>query len=112
MTHFDIPIEIKTEDSARNTTNVKSARVTQQAESDIRSVTPRRGRGRGDSSSRSAFAPHQAKMKQAEYSVEMGGEAMPTQRKRQEHPESPFQRENEFSKLKDQVQAAGTKNLG
>ena len=49
-----IPIEIKTEDSAEIQQMIAELA---EAESDIRSVTPRRGRGRGDSSSRSAFTP-------------------------------------------------------
>tara|TARA_R110000824_G_scaffold178190_2_gene357782 strand:+ start:398 stop:1141 length:744 start_codon:yes stop_codon:yes gene_type:complete len=93
-----IPIEIKTEDSAEIQQMIAELAA---AESDIRSVTPRRGRGRGDSSSRSAFTP--SSEESGGIFGQMGGEAMPTQG-RDKKSRTPFQRENEFSKLKDQVQ--------
>tara|TARA_R110000803_G_scaffold42047_5_gene90231 strand:- start:2167 stop:2910 length:744 start_codon:yes stop_codon:yes gene_type:complete len=93
-----IPIEIKTEDSAEIQQMIAELA---EAESDIRSVTPRRGRGRGDSSSRSAFTP--SSEESGGIFGSMGGEAMPTQG-RDKKSRTPFQRENEFSKLKDQVQ--------
>lgn len=93
-----IPIEIKTEDSAEIQQMIAELAA---AESDIRSVTPRRGRGRGDSSSRSAFTP--SSEESGGIFGQMGGDAMPTQG-RDKKSRTPFQRENEFSKLKDQVQ--------
>jgi hypothetical protein len=93
-----IPIEIKTDDleEIRELINNLS-----DAESDIRSVTPRRGRGRGDTSSRSAFTP--SSEESGGIFGQMGGEAMPTQG-RDKKSRTPFQRENEFSKLKNQVE--------
>jgi hypothetical protein len=93
-----IPIEIKTEDSAEIQQMIAELA---EAESDIRSVTPRRGRGTGDTSSRSAFTP--SSEESGGIFGSMGGEAMPTQG-RDKKSRTPFQRENEFSKLKDQVQ--------
>ena len=93
-----IPIEIKTDDleEIRELINNLS-----DAESDIRSVTPRRGRGRGDTSSRSAFTP--SSEESGGIFGQMGGEALPTQG-RDKKSRTPFQRENEFSKLKNQVE--------
>ena len=93
-----IPIEIKTEDSAEIQQMIAELA---EAESDIRSVTPRRGRGTGDTSSRSAFTP--SSEESGGIFGSMGGEAIPTQG-RDRKSRTPFQRENEFSKLKDQVQ--------
>jgi hypothetical protein len=93
-----IPIEIKTEDSAEIQQMITELA---EAESDIRSVTPRRGRGTGDTSSRSAFTP--SSEESGGIFGSMGGEAMPIQG-RDKKSKTPFQRENEFSKLKDQVQ--------
>lgn len=92
-----IPIEIKTEDlqEIRELLNQLA-----NAQGDIRSITPRRGRGTGDISSRSAFA-----RPEEEGTGIFGGitgEALPTTM-RDKTSRTPFQRENEFSKLRDRV---------
>lgn len=92
-----IPIEIKTEDleEIRELLNQLD-----NAQGDIRSITPRRGRGTGDMSSRSAFAsPDEIG---SGIFGGMTGEALPS-KGRDRTSKSPFQRENEFSKLKDRV---------
>ena len=93
-----IPIEIKTDDldEIRELINDLA-----EAESDVRSIRPRKGRGTGDTSSRSAFTP--ASEESGGILGTMGGDALPT-RGRDRTSKTPFQRENEFSKLKDQVQ--------
>jgi hypothetical protein len=93
-----IPIEIKTEDSAEIQELINSLAS---AESDIRSIKPRRGRGTGDTSSRSAFT-NQDEEGDGIFGG-MSGEALPS-KGRDRTSKSPFQRENEFSKLKNQVQ--------
>ena len=93
-----IPIEIKTEDSAEIQELINSLAA---AESDLRSIGPRRGRGTGDTSSRSAFT-NQDEEGDGIFGG-MSGEALPS-KGRDSTSKSPFQRENEFSKLKDQVQ--------
>ena len=93
-----IPIEIKTEDSAEIQELINSLAS---AESDIRSIKPRRGRGTGDTSSRSAFT-NQDEEGDGIFGG-MTGEALPS-KGRDRSSKSPFQRENEFSKLKNQVQ--------
>ena len=93
-----IPIEIKTEDSAEIQELINDLAA---AESDIRSIKPRRGRGTGDTSSRSAFTSQDEEG--SGIFGGMGGEALPS-KGRDRTSKSPFQRENEFSKLKDQVQ--------
>ena len=93
-----IPIEIKTDDAAEIQELINSLA---EAESDIRSIGPRRGRGTGDTSSRSAFTNQDE-----EGGGVFGGgsgEALPS-KGRDRTSKSPFQRENEFSKLKNQVQ--------
>ena len=93
-----IPIEIKTEDleEIRELLNQLD-----NAQGDINSITPRRGRGTGDMSSRSAFARPEEDM--GGIFGGMSGEALPS-KGRDRTSKSPFQRENEFSKLKNQVQ--------
>ena len=93
-----IPIEIKTDDSAEIQELINSLAA---AESDLRSIGPRRGRGTGDTSSRSAFT-NQDEEGDGIFGG-MSGEALPS-KGRDRTSKSPFQRENEFSKLKDQVQ--------
>ena len=93
-----IPIEIKTDDLEEITKLINDL---SDAESDIRSVTPRSGRGRGDTSSRSAFTP--SSEESGGIFGQTGGEALPTQG-RDKKSRTPFQRENEFSKLKNQVE--------
>lgn len=93
-----IPIEIKTDDleEIRELLNQLD-----NAQGDIRSITPRRGRGTGDVTSRSAFAS-QDDIGSGIFGG-MTGEATPTAI-RDKTSRTPFQRENEFSKLKEQVQ--------
>ena len=93
-----IPIEIKTDDSAEIQELINSLAA---AESDLRSIGPRRGRGTGDTSSRSAFT-NQDEEGDGIFGG-MSGEALPS-KGRDRTSKSPFQRENEFSKLKNQVQ--------
>ena len=93
-----IPIEIKTDDSVEIQQLINDLAA---AESDIRSIKPRRGRGTGDTSSRSAFTSQDEEG--SGIFGGMGGEALPS-KGRDRTSKSPFQRENEFSKLKDQVQ--------
>ena len=92
-----IPIEIKTSDSEEIQALINDLAA---AESDIRSIRPRRGRGTGDTSSRSAFASPEEEG--TGIFGGMTGEATPTAI-RDRTSKSPFQRENEFSKLKDRV---------
>jgi len=92
-----IPIEIKTSDSEEIQSLINDLAA---AESDIRSIRPRRGRGTGDTSSRSAFASPEEEG--TGIFGGMTGEATPTAI-RDRTSKSPFQRENEFSKLKDRV---------
>ena len=92
-----IPIEIKTEDleEIRELLNQLD-----NAQGDIRSITPRRGRGTGDMSSRSACTS--ADEIGSGIFGGMTGEALPS-KGRDRTSKSPFQRENEFSKLRDRV---------
>jgi len=92
-----IPIEIKTSDSEEIQALINDLAA---AESDIRSIRPRRGRGTGDTSSRSAFTSPEEEG--TGIFGGMTGEATPTAI-RDKTSKSPFQRENEFSKLKDRV---------
>ena len=92
-----IPIEIKTEDLAEIRELLNQL---DNAQGDIRSITPGRGRN-GDTSSRSAFA--RSDDEAGGIFGGMGGEALPM-KGRDRTSKSPFQRENEFSKLKNQVQ--------
>ena len=93
-----IPIEIKTDDleEIRELLNQLD-----NAQGDIRSIIPRRGRGTGDVTSRSAFTS-QDDIGSGIFGG-MTGEATPTAI-RDKTSRTPFQRENEFSKLKEQVQ--------
>tara|TARA_R110000772_G_scaffold258329_1_gene375497 strand:- start:3924 stop:4667 length:744 start_codon:yes stop_codon:yes gene_type:complete len=92
-----IPIEIKTEDLAEIRELLNQL---DNAQGDISSITPGRGRN-GDTSSRSAFA--RSDDEAGGIFGGMGGEALPM-KGRDRTSKSPFQRENEFSKLKNQVQ--------
>ena len=94
-----IPIEIKTDelDEIRALINDIA-----EAESDLHTIKPRRGRGKGDTTSRSAFvnSPENA------FGVfgPLGSqEATPVQG-RDKTSKAPIQRENEFKKLQEQVQ--------
>lgn len=93
-----IPIEIKTDDAAEIQELINSLA---EAESDLRSIGPRKGKGTGDTSSRSAFTNQDE-----EGGGIFGGgsgEALPS-KGRDRTSKSPFQREGEFSKLKNQVE--------
>lgn len=95
-----IPIEIKTEDldEIRELINDIS-----QAENDLRSLkaTPRKGRGSGDTESRSAFTSPEPR-DEGIFGGARTGEALPT-KGRDTKSATPFQRESEFAKLKNQV---------
>jgi len=97
-----IPIEIKTEDldEIRELINEIS-----QAESDLHSLkaTPRKGRGSGDQSSRSAFASPQSDERGGIFGSE-GGTMPKGFDSKDDTSKSPFQRESEFAKLQQQVQ--------
>ena len=96
-----IPIEIKTEDldEIRELIN----EITQ-AENDLRSLkaTPRKGKGAGDQSSRSAFTSPEEK-EGGIFGGQEGDGALPIQG-RDKKSRTPMQRESEFAKLKNQVQ--------
>ena len=93
-----IPIEIKTDDLEEIRELINE--ITD-AEEGVQTLKPRRGKGTGDTSSRSAFTP--SSEESGGIFGQMGGQAMPT-KGRDTKSKTPFQRENEFSKLKDQVQ--------
>ncbi len=99
-----IPIEIKTDDldEIRKLINEIS-----QAKSDLQTLkaVPKKGRGTGDTSSRSAFTPSQVEEGRGGiFPTGFGsGNALPTQG-RDNNSRTPFQRESEFAKLQTQVQ--------
>jgi len=93
-----IPIEIKTDDLEEIKELINE--ITD-AEEGVQTLKPRRGKGTGDTSSRSAFTP--SSEESGGIFGQMGGQAMPT-KGRDTKSRTPFQRENEFSKLRDQVQ--------
>lgn len=97
-----IPIEIKTEDldEIRELINEIS-----KAENDIRSLkaTPRKGGGAGDTSSRSAFTTPEPR-DGGIFGVGREGGALPEKPGKDKTSKTPFQRESEFAKLKNQVQ--------
>ena len=105
-----VPIEIKTEDldEIRKLINDIS-----QAENDLRSLkaTPRKGRGKGDDSSRSAFAQPEEVDERGGIFGAREGPATPTTAK-DKKSKTPFQRESEFAKLKNQVQEQEEKTAG
>jgi hypothetical protein len=96
-----IPIEIKTEDldEIRALINEIS-----QAENDLRSLkaTPRKGRGSGDQSSRSAFTPSEDRDNRGGIFGNREGPATPSSAKDKKSA-TPYQRESEFAKLQNQV---------
>ena len=95
-----IPIEIKTDDldEIRELINEIS-----QAQADLQNIkaTPRKGRGTGDTTSKSAFTSPEPR----DGGIFGGneGDALPTQG-RDKKSKTPYQRENEFAKLQNQVQ--------
>jgi len=95
-----IPIEIKSDDldEIRQLINDLA-----QAESDLRSLkaSPRKGKGKGDDTSRSAFAEPEEKT-----GGMFGGQAdkaLPDKPGKDKTSKTPVQRENEFAKLRNQV---------
>ena len=94
-----IPIEIKTDDAAEIQELINSLA---EAESDIRSIGPRRGRGTGDTSSRSAFT-NQAMKKVMVYLVEWV-EKHYRQKVETEHPNLHSKERTNLAKLKNQVE--------
>jgi len=102
-----IPIEIKTEDldEIRELINEIS-----KAEADLHTLkaTPRKGKGTGDDSSRSAFTPNNDLVEDERGGIfnNRGGGALPS-KGRDTKSATPHQRENEFAKLQEQVKEQG-----
>jgi hypothetical protein len=94
-----IPIEIKTDDLAEIQDLLNNL---DKAESEIDVLKPRKGKGSGDETSRSAFTRQDPFDDRGGAMGGQSGEALPTQG-RDKKSRSPFQRENEFSKMKDEV---------
>ena len=92
-----IPIEIKPEDSDEIRKLIEEITA---AENDLRVLKPRRGKGLGDESSRSAFTPTEDQRGGLFGGQE--GDALP-QKGRDRTSKAPIQRENEFKKLQNQV---------
>jgi hypothetical protein len=92
-----IPIEIKTEDSSEIRELIEEIKS---AEEGLGSIKPRRGKGSGDSSSRSAFT--QPEDSQGGIFGGAGGPAMPS-KGRDRTSRTPFQKENVFAKLQSEV---------
>ena len=95
-----IPIEIKTEDldEIRKLINDIS-----EAESDLHTLKPRRGRGTGDFSSRSAYANGPTNTFGVFGSLDTQRDVTPLQG-RDKTSKAPLQRENQFKKLQEQVE--------
>jgi hypothetical protein len=97
-----IPIEIKTDDldEIRQLINDIS-----QAESDLNTLKskPRKGRGSGDTSSKSAFATPDDRDDRGGIFGSQEGPATPSTAKDKKSA-TPYQRESEFAKLQQQVQ--------
>lgn len=95
-----IPIEIKTEDldEIRNLINEIST-----AENDLRALkaTPRKGRGSGDTGSRSAFSTPEPR-ETGIFGGQRDGDALPT-KPRDTSSATPHQRESEFAQLRNKV---------
>jgi len=98
-----IPIEIKTDDLAEIQDLLNNL---DKAESEIDVLKPRKGKGSGDETSRSAFTRQDPFDDRGGAMGGQSGEALPTQG-RDKKSRSPFQRENEFSKMRDQVDEMG-----
>lgn len=94
-----IPIEIKTDDLAEIQDLLNNL---DKAESEIDVLKPRKGKGSGDETSRSAFTRQDPFDDRGGAMGGQSGEALPTQG-RDKKSRSPFQRENEFSKMRDEV---------
>jgi len=104
--NLKIPIEIKTEDL--NEIRKLINEITE-AETDLKSIKPRKGRGKGDDSSRSAFTQQE----DAQGGIFGGqtGEALPTQG-RDKSSKTPVQKENQFAKMQQDVADQGQKLSG
>ncbi len=96
-----IPIEIKTEDLDEIRQLIND--ITK-AQSDLHSLkaVPQKGRGTGDNSSRSAFTPSQDNRDDGIFN-QRDSPTLPTQG-RDKTSQTPYQRESEFAKLKNEVQ--------
>jgi len=97
--NLKIPVEIKTEDldEIRKLINDLA-----DAESNIHTLKPRRGKGTGDDSSRSAYANGPQNVFGAFGPLGAEREATPLQG-RDKTSQAPIQRENEFKKLQEEV---------
>jgi len=95
--NLKIPIEIKTDDLNEIRKLIND--ITN-AEGDIKTLRPRKGRGKGDDSSRSAFT--QQEDTQGGIFGGQQGEALPTQG-RDKTSKTPVQKENQFAKLQQDV---------
>lgn len=95
--NLKIPIEIKTDDLNEIRKLIND--ITE-AEIDLKSIKPRRGRGKGDDSSRSAFA--QDDDDRGGIFGGQQGYALPTQG-RDKTSKTPVQKENQFAKLQQDV---------
>lgn len=95
-----IPIEIKTDDLQEIQDLINEI---SKAESDIDVLKPRKGKGTGDVTSRSAFAREdEIDERGGVFGMRTEDDALPTAI-RDKKSRSPLQRENEFSKMRDQV---------
>ena len=94
-----IPIEIKTDDLQEIQDLINEI---SKAESDIDVLKPRKGKGTGDVTSRSAFAREDEIDERGGVFGMRTDDALPTAI-RDKKSRSPLQRENEFSKMRDQV---------
>ena len=104
--NLKIPIEIKTDDLNEIRSLIND--ITN-AETDLKSIKPRKGKGRGDDSSRSAFT--QSDDDQGGIFGGQSGKAMPTQG-RDKSSKTPVQKENQFAKMQQDVAEQGKKLNG
>jgi len=105
--NLKIPIEIKTDDL--NEIRKLINEITE-AETDLKSIKPRKGKGKGDDSSRSAFT-QQDDTKGGGIFGGQDKEALPTQG-RDKSSKTPIQKENQFAKMQQDVAAQGEKLSG
>lgn len=104
-----IPIEIKTEDLDEIRALINDI---SKAEADVKSLksTPRRGKGTGDTSSKSAFTSPEPR--DGGIFGSTSGQALPQQQGGDKTSKTPHQRESEFAKLKNQVNEVEKKQVG
>jgi hypothetical protein len=102
-----IPIEIKTDDLQEIQDLINEI---SKAESDIDVLKPRKGKGTGDVTSRSAFAREDEIDERGGVFGMRTDDALPTAI-RDKKSRSPLQRENEFSKMRDQVEQQNQGNI-